>query len=272
MKLLKKIAAAFAAAVMCAALPYPVCAENSRKVIDEADLLSDSDEQSLESYINEVIEKHDFAYDIAVVTVNSTDGKSAEAYADDYYDYNDYGYDSEGSGLLLLVDMGGRNWHISTKGKGIRAFTDYGISQIGDEVASRLGNESYYGAFKKFVDMADSYIEKYESSGKAYDVGNKPKDYGKMFGMSLASGMIVAVIVCICMGSQLKTAVRQTAARVYIRNGSMRITNSQDIFLYNTVSKTKIETDSGSSGGGGGGSSTHVSSSGSSHGGGGGKF
>lgn len=270
MKLLKKIAAVLAAAFMCTALPYPVCAENSDKVVDGAELLTDSEEQSLESYIKEVIEKHDFDYDIAVVTVNYTDGKSAEAYADDYYDYNYYGYDSEGSGLLLLVDMGGRNWHISTKGKGIRAFTDYGISRIGDEVADHLSDGDYYNAFKKFAGLADSYIDKYENSGKAYDVGNKPKDYGHMFMISLLGSMVVAAIVCICMAAQLKTAVKQTAARVYVKNGSMRVTNARDIFLYNTVSKTKIETDSG--GHGGGGSSTHVSSSGSTHGGGGGKF
>ncbi|MDE6764143.1 MAG: TPM domain-containing protein [Oscillospiraceae bacterium] len=271
MKLLKKIAAVLAAAVMCTVSAYPVYAENSDKVVDKADLLTDSDEKFLELYINEMIEKHNFGYDIVVVTVNSTDGSSAEAYADDYYDYNNYGYDSEGSGLLLLVDMGGRNWHISTKGKGILAFTDYGISQIGDEVAGYLSDGHYYDAFEKFADLADSYIGRYESSGKAYDVGNEPKDYGRIFMVSLAGGMIVAVIVCLCMTSQLKTAVKQTAARVYVKNGSMRVTTARDIFLYNTVSKTKIETDSGGHGGGGG-SSTHVSSGGSTHGGGGGKF
>lgn len=268
MNLLKKIAALVTAAVIFTLPSYTVCAENTDKVVDGADLLTDSEEQSLERYIKDVIEKHDFGYDIAVVTVDSTDGKSAEAYADDYYDYNYYGYDSEGSGLLLLVDMGGRNWHISTKGKGIRAFTDYGISQIGDEVADRLGDGDYYGAFKKFADMADSYIDKYESSGKAYDVGNRPKDYGRIFMISLAIGLIAALIVCLCMKGQLRTAVKQTAARVYIKSGSMRVNSARDIFLYNTVSKTKIETNSG----GGGGSSTHTSSSGSTHGGGGGRF
>lgn len=272
MKLLKKITAVIAAAVMCTAFAYPVRAENADKVVDNADLLSDSEEQSLEKYILDIIEKYDRKYDIAVVTVNSTDGKSAEAYADDYYDYNFYGYDSEDSGLLLLVDMGGRNWHISTKGKGIRAFTDYGIAQIGDRVATRLSDGRYDDAFEEFADQADYYIGRYESKGTAYDVGDTPKDYGKIFIVSLTGGIVVALIVCLCMVGQLKTAVKQTAARIYVKNGSMRVNHSRDIFLYNTVSKTKIETDSGSSGGGGGGSSTHVSSSGSTHGGGGGKF
>lgn len=268
MKVLKKIAAVFAAAVMCTALACPVYAENPDKVVDEANLLTDSEEQSLERYINDVIEKHDFGYDIVVVTTNSTGGKSAVAYADDYYDYNDYGYDSAGSGLLLLVDMGGRNWHISTKGNGIRAFTDYGIDRIGDKVAGYLSDGDYYRAFEEFADQADSYIEKYENSGNAYDVGNRPKNYGRIFMISLAIGVIAGLIVCLCMKAQLRTAVKQTAARVYIKNGSMRVNNARDIFLYNNVTRTKIE----SSSGGGGGSSTHTSSSGSTHGGGGGKF
>ncbi|MCM1024436.1 MAG: TPM domain-containing protein [Prevotella sp.] len=272
MKLPKKIAAVFAAAVMWTAAACPVYAENPDKVVDEADLLTDSEEQSLEEYINGIIEKHDFGYDVAVVTVNSTDGKSAEAYADDYYDYNNYGYDGAGSGLLLLVDMGGRSWYISTNGKGINAFTDYGISQIGDKVTYYLSDGYYYNAFAEFADQADSYIKKYENGGKAYDVDNKPKNYGQMFLVSLVSGAVVALIVCLCMKSQLKTAVRQTAAQVYIKNGSMRVNNSRDIFLYHTTSRTKIESDSGGGGGHGGGSSTHTSSSGSTHGGGGGRF
>lgn len=269
MDLLKKIAALVlvTAAVVCTVPSYTVYAENSDKVVDGAGLLTYSEEQSLENYILNIIKKHDYGYDIVVVTTNSTDGKSPEAYADDCYDYNDYGYDSSGSGLLLMVDMGGRNWHISTKGNGIRVFTDYGISRIGDNVAGYLSDGNYYGAFEEFADQADSYIEKYESSGNAYDVGNQPKNYGSMFMVSLTIGLIAALIVCLCMKAQLKTAVRQMGARVYVKNGSMRVTNSRDIFLYNNVTRTKIESSSGGSG-----SSTHRSSSGSTHGGGGGKF
>ena len=37
---------------------------------------------------------------LAVVTVNSLEGKTAEAYADDYYDYNGYGYGENDDGLF----------------------------------------------------------------------------------------------------------------------------------------------------------------------------
>lgn len=53
-----------------------------------------------------------------------------------------------------------------------------------------------------------------------------------------------------------------------MKAGSMNITESRDMFLYDTVTRTAKPKDNDS----GGGSSTHTSSSGSTHGGGGGKF
>ncbi len=279
MKILKKIAALLTAAVMCTACAFTAYAENSDKVADNADLLSDSEETELESYILEIIERYNYAYDIVVVTTDSTDGRTAEAYADDYYDYNGYGYDGEYSGVILLLDMGDRAWHISTYGKGITVFTDYGIERAGEKIVPYLSDGDYYGGFKAFVSCADNYIEEYETNGKPYDNydtggGSDPysqsKSPGHIFLVSLTAGLIVALIVCLIMKAQLKTAVRQFGAGSYIRRNSMNVQYSRDIFLYRTVSRRKIETDSG--GHSGGGSSTHASSSGRSHGGGGGHF
>ncbi len=269
MKLLKKIAAFLTAAVLCASVAYPAYAENSDKVVDMAELLTDSEERELEEDILEVISKYDYRYDIVVVTTNSTDGKTAEEYADDYYDYNGYGYDSECSGMLLLVDMGDRAWHISTCGKGINVFTDRGIDKAGEAIAYWLGEGNNLTALKEFMYFSDEYIEEYENGSTGTAVG---RDYGHILLVSVGGGAVVALIVCLIMKSQLKTAVRQFGAGNYIRRGSLNVQYSRDIFLYRTVSRRKIETDSGGRSGGGGGSSTHVSSSGRSHGGGGGHF
>ena len=72
------------------------------------------------------------------------------------------------------------------------------------------------------------------------------------------------------MKSRLKSVAPQRDATSYVRQGSMKLTNQRDLYLYREVHRTERpkETDSGSSGG----SSTHTSSSGSTHGGGGGSF
>ncbi len=267
MKLLKKIAAFFTAAVMCASMAYPAYAENSDKVVDMADLLTDSEESALEEDILNVISKYGYGYDIVVVTANSSDGKTAEAYADDYYDYNGYGYGSEYSGVILYIDMGDRAWHISTCGKGIQVFTDRRIDLAGEKIVPYMGDGDYYSAFREFVYCADDYIESYENGDMETA---SERDYLHILRVSVVGGLIVALIVCLIMKSQLKTAVKQFGAGNYIRRGSLNVQYSRDIFLYKNVSRVKIETDSG--GHSGGGSSTHVSSSGRSHGGGGGHF
>ena len=89
-------------------------------------------------------------------------------------------------------------------------------------------------------------------------------------GVALVIGLITALIVTGVMKSRLKSVAPQRDATSYVRQGSMKLTNQRDLYLYREVHRTERpkETDSGSSGG----SSTHTSSSGSTHGGGGGSF
>ena len=88
--------------------------------------------------------------------------------------------------------------------------------------------------------------------------------------ISLVAGIVLSLIVVGTMKSKLKTVRFQAAANNYVKAGSMNLTESRDIFLYNTMTKTKKEKNDSSSSGGG--SSTHTTSSGSTAGGGGGKF
>lgn len=249
--MLKKIFSAILAMAMCVTFSaVNVSATNADKIVDNADILSDSEEQKLEERMLDIVDKYD--YDIAVVTINSTDGKSMMAYADDYYDYNYYGE----NGLMLLYNYSTNEAYITTDGKGIRAFTDKGISAVGKEVRPLLNSGSYYDAFESFADVSEKHIDYYESNGKAYS----PKNYFIIFVISLGIGLLFAAIICIALKSQLKTAVMQTNAKAYVRSGSRNVTYARDIYLYKKVSRRKIESNNGSS--------THTSSSGDTHGGG----
>lgn len=246
---LNKIFSAILAAAMCLTFTaVNVSAANADKVVDNADILTDSEEQKLEEKMLGIVDK--YGYDIAVVTVNSTDGKSMMAYADDYYDYNYYGED----GLMLLYDNSTNEAYITTDGKGIRAFTDKGISNVGKEVRPSLDSGNYYKAFDSFADVSEQYIDYYETHGKAY----RKKNYVVIVLISLGIGAVIAAIVCLVLKAQLKTAVLQTNATEYVRKGSKNVTYARDIYLYRKVSSRKIESES----------STHTSSSGDTHGGG----
>lgn len=254
--------------LLCMTTIMPVFADNGpSRLIDDADLLTSREEASLQSKLDNISEKHQM--DVVVVTVNSLEGKSPRDYADDFYDYNGYGYGEEKDGVLLLVSMENRDWYITTTGYGITAITDAGLDYISDEFLTDLSDGNYADAFETYAELCDDFIEQ-ARTGEPYDVGNLPKgsfNIVKMLIISLVIGLVVAFVVTGVMRGQLKTVRRQAGAESYMKNGSLKVTENRDFFLYRHVDRKAKPKNNGS-----GGSSTHRSSSGRSHGGGGGRF
>ena len=88
--------------------------------------------------------------------------------------------------------------------------------------------------------------------------------------LAVGIGLVLAWVVVHVMKSQLRSVAFQENAASYVREGSMNLTNSRELFLYRDVHRTERPKESSSSDSGG--SSTHTSSSGTTHGGGGGSF
>ncbi len=194
-----------------------------------------------------------------------------EEYADDLYDYCQFGYGENRDGVLLLVSIGDRKWHISTCGYGITAFTDAGIQYLGEQMTPDMADGDYAAAFRTFIQWTDAYVTA-AREGHPYDVDNMPKEPFSIvyLGVALVIGLITALIVTGVMKSQLKSVAPQRDATSYVRQGSMKLTNQRDLYLYRDVHRTERPKESSSSDSGG--SSTHTSSSGTTHGGGGGSF
>ena len=229
--------------------------EHPPRVVDDADLLTPNQETELTALLDSISEKHNV--DVAIVTVNSTEGKEAEAFADDYFDYNGYGLGKKRSGVLLLRVLDPKYVHISTCGKAIKCFEDKDIEHILDAMENDFHEENYFSAFNIFAEKCEEEILK----------GNEKLKF-KPFELILAVvvGILIALIPMKSMKNKLKTVEKQTKAEDYAQN--VQLDRSEDIFLYHNVTRTKRASES-SSGGSGGGSSTHTSSSGSTHGGGG---
>ncbi|CCZ42069.1 MAG: TPM domain-containing protein [Butyribacter sp.] len=243
-------------------------AAGKKSVIDDAELIKASDEKELDKKIKN-IQKDKF--DVVILTVKSLDGKSAQDYADDYYDNNDYGLDNEKSGVLFLVSKGDRKYHISTKGAGIKAFTDYGIGRIKEEIKPYLSDGDYFDACDEFLNITKDFVKAYKD-GTPYDTDNpynEEIDYVILEVIALVIAFVIALISVGIMRLRMNTAKPKGTAMEYIKKGSFKLTSEKDIFMYSTVTKTAKPKDNDNSAGG---STTHVSSSGSEHGGGGGSF
>ena len=270
---LHSLFAALAALILAAALAVPVFAVEGGfadlyyRMNDSAGVLTEDEDNELEDALEELSVRQSFDVTIATVeSLESVDYDSMEAYADDLYDFCQFGYGSEMDGVLLLVSVGDRKWHISTCGYGITA-----IQYLGEQMTPFMADGDYAGAFRTFVQWSDTYIDA-ARAGHPYDVNNLPREPLSLMYLFLALGigLVLAWVVVHVMKSQLRSVAFQENAASYVREGSMNLTNSRELFLYRDVHRTERPKESSSSDSGG--SSTHTSSSGTTHGGGGGSF
>ena len=239
------------------------------RLLDTAYILSDAEADEITGLLDELSERQKM--DVTIATVNNLDGyNSIEACADDLYDYCNFGYGADRDGLMFLVSMEEREWHISTCGYGITAFTDAGIQYVGDQMLEALSDGDYAQAFRTYAACCDDLIDQ-ARTGHPFDkddVPRKPMSPVVLL-VCIVIGAVLGVVVVNGMKAQLKSVRKAKSAANYVRSGSMNLTGKQDLFLYSNINRVKKETKSSSSSGG---SSTHTSSSGTTHGGGGGKF
>lgn len=236
------------------------------RLVDDADLLTDSEESALLGKLDQISETHQC--DVVVVTTDSLEGKGSTQYADDFFDYNGYGMGTDDAGILLLVSMEDRDWAMSTHGFGITAFTDAGLDYIEEQFLSDLSNGNYADSFTAYANTCDEMLRQ-ARNGEPYDYGNMPKEpYSLMWiPISIIGGMILSFIMVGVMKSELKSVRQQAAANNYVKQGSLNIRESKDTYLYRKVDKREKPKNNSS-----GGSRTHRSSSGRRHGGSRGKF
>jgi uncharacterized protein len=235
------------------------------RLVDDADILSDYEESLILKKLDRISEEYQI--DVAIFTCYSLGNRSAQAYADDYYDYNGFGFGESRDGFVLMISMEQHESWFSGNGKGKEIFTDYGQDFMWDQILPELKEGEYAEAFNEFADISEDFIKEWKK-GTPYDVNHMAKGKlhpGWIIG-ALIGGAVIGLIVSESIKAQLTSVSMQHGADDYIRKNSFKLTVQRDNFLYKNVTKTRIESSSGSSGrSGGGGTSTHHSSSGSSH-------
>ena len=122
-------------------------------LVDDADILSNAEEVSLLNKLENISSKSKF--DVAVVTVKNIDDRTMQEYTDDFYNYYGYGQNERNDGILLLVSMREREYHITTTGRCISIFTDARLKDIMRAIEPKLRNADYIGAFNEFAVYCD---------------------------------------------------------------------------------------------------------------------
>jgi len=237
----------------------------SPRLIDDADILSMSEENYLLAYLNELSNVH--GVDIVVYTVDSIGYSSASDYAEELFEYHGYGIGVDRSCIMLFLSMEERDWHILTAGYGITAVTEVGFDYISELIVPYLSDDDYFNGISAFVDCCDNFINR-AKAGDPFDEDDLPKEsfpFGQNLIICLIIGAVAAWIYVSKQKAKLKTVRYKANAKDYTKEGSFDVNLSKDFFLYRTVNRSARSDSSGSS-------STHKTSRGTTVGGRSGKF
>ena len=233
-------------------------AETLTHVVDSAGSLSASEEADLEQKAQEVFDLTGF--DIILHTTNDSQGKGPMDYSFDYYHaFRDPERYPDGALLAIMYDT--RDYYEAARGKGIELLTHRESYDLGDVVQAKLSDGDAYGAMRDYVRYVRRLLIPPTPLERAFE----------FILFYLIGGFIIGLIYALILKSKLKIAKFQSGAAAYVIQGSLNLTQSEDIYLYQTVTRTKIETSSGGGGRSGGGFSGG-SRGGTSYGGRGGKF
>ena len=225
----------------------PGALADASRVVDRAGVLTASDEAALEEAI--AIIRETYAFDVVLLTESSIGNQSTAYYSDLYYANGGFGYGENRDGIMLLLVTGGgvgnRDYFIMNTGRGEKIFTDSVMYNMEDNFLPYLRSSNYAKGMGQFVLDVQAQLEAAKPLNRA----------NRVLPFTLGGGAAVGLAVSLALKGQMKTVRRKQNAASYIREGSFQLTRAQDLYLYTTTVRHKIETQSssGRSGGFGGG-------------------
>lgn len=193
---------------------------------------------TLNAKLDEISMTHNV--DIEAVIADAVDGYDAGDIINDYY----YWMELEEDSVLFLITLGEINsYWIEPYGDAIDVVTQDRINnEVKDEILPYLSDGDYAGAISVYADCCNSY---YSSSRSGEDNGVS----GFMVPCSLLAGTGGSFAYMSGAKRKLSTVTSKSTAKGYVRENSMNLHNSNDVFLYSRVSKSSRSSSSGGSGG-----------------------
>ena len=253
--MIKRITAILFALVLIfsvALLPASAAGEQagySYRLDDNADLLSDSEEQALKETLYDVCAKCDC--NIVFFTANDLSGANfshtgtAQDYTQRYYE-TCCGVNTDGvvCGLILKDEDGDRQVLLYGSGKCVKRLSDKESEEIRDN------------AIKNHNPDRNSYYDFLNSIALGVKEAVPPHVKWYWIPGSLLIGFVIALLIMGVFKKQLKSVEMARGAVNYVRPGSMNVTAARDTYLYSTVTRTARpkNNSSGSSHSSGGGS------------------
>lgn len=230
--------------------------DETKKVYDFSDVLSDAEEENLLNQIKKFEEK--YSTELIIVTYDlaySIDSQN-ETFAADFYDYNSFGLQYElYDGIVLFRNTYSLDpyFDIYTFGNAQLYFDEYRYDYILDGIYDNLHNGDYLSGFTRFI----SYVNNFYSQGvpkslkdyKVDEMGYLQKQYTPPYLVALIISAVVSATTIAILVSKNKMVKKATLAETYLDKSSIKYTKLIDKFITSTTTHYTISSSSGSGGG-----------------------
>ena len=244
-------------------IPARAAQENVR---DDYGTLSTQEELVLNEMASAASDDHGYGIYVRVFS-KTEDFMTIEDFAEKVWQEEDLGYGADKEGIMLILTMEDRSFDIFERHGpvGDAAFSAYAREQIADDVVHNyLSDDDYYGGFKQFISLCDTYLDYYEE-GEPITIDHDPireqreaeekarraaAERGMKTGVNCFVPPIVSLLTCLGLKSRNKTERIATKANDYIPKDGVLITRHTDQFLYQNRTVTHVNRDRGGGGGG----------------------
>lgn len=208
--------------------------DNTVKVYDYAQILSDNEEINLKSQINDYITKYNT--DMIIVTVKYYNQVNLQDYMNQFYYQNGFGIGNNRDGIIIAIDLKNKKEviDIKTLGNTVNLYSDNEIKLILDKINSE---KEYYNKLSSFINYSSKYI--YET-----DLNNEitiDNNFSSInwFSIIMISMIVPTIVVAISIFKN-KTVLIKDDANYYVKKDSVAITTRDDKFITTNTKKTRL--------------------------------
>ena len=239
----KKITAVFTAVLLIVLSVVPGFAEEEKfpYVVDEAGLLTEEENQELES--NAALLAEEYGLGVYIITVEDitdyVDEPDMVSAAETLYLAYELGEQEDQSGILLLLSMAERDYALFAFGYGNTAFTDYGKSYLSGKFLDDFGEDDWYDGFVDYQRTCGEMVASAQN-GEAIDVDNVPtSSNARIYGIvaCIILGVLIAFIVRAVLKGQLKSVAMGTGAEAFVTAEGLTLTDRSDLYTHTTESR-----------------------------------
>ena len=208
-------------------IPFtPIHASSDVYVEDTYGALSQEEVDELNAYAAQIADQYEFGV-YARIIEDSTEQSYDDMtnFIEKYYTDESLGYDNTDNGVLLLITQ-------CSKGGSYQVYIPYcdkqsmfsldGMDIMDSAARSGLYEHDYYSAIRDYIKEADGLMAYYSENGEHYGSNYDEPAYSTPI------------------KSKHKTKAIATTAHSYVPGNGVHLTNSRDMFLYESVTRAPI--------------------------------